>query len=129
VTARRRTTGFVLVGIVVALLIAGVGSYYASSSPDGLEWSAEEEGFLDTAEDSAAADSPLADYAVSGVDDGRLSGGLAGVIGVVLTLAVAGGVTLLVRRRSASSADDATDDSDEQRADAVPGGAASRSGS
>jgi hypothetical protein len=100
VTARRRTTGFLLVGLLAALLIAGVASYYASSHPDGLEWSAEEEGFLDTARDSATAGSPLADYAVAGVDDGRLSGGLAGVIGVVVTLTVAGGVTLLLRRRA-----------------------------
>ena len=98
-TPRRRTTGFLVAGLIVALLVAGVGSYYASSSPDGLEWSAEKEGFLDTAEDSATADSPLADYAVSGVDDGRLSGGLAGVIGVLLVLALAGGLTLLGRRR------------------------------
>ena len=115
-TPRRRTTGFLLVGLLVALVIAGVGSYYASGSPDGLEWSAEKEGFLDTAEDSATADSPLADYGVSGVDDGRLSGGLAGVIGVAVTLVLAGGITLLVRRRSAVPADDAAD----ERADAPP---------
>jgi cobalt/nickel transport protein len=104
-TTSRRTRGFLLVGLLVALLVAGVGSYYASSHPDGLEWSAEQEGFGDTARDSAAADSPLADYAVAGIDDGRLSGGLAGVIGVAVTLLVAGGVTLLVRRRSGDPAD------------------------
>ncbi|MGY1630581.1 PDGLE domain-containing protein [Geodermatophilus sp. SYSU D01186] len=97
-TVSRRTTGLLL-GLVVTLLIAGVGSYYASSHPDGLEWSAEQEGFLDTARDSATADSPLADYAVAGVDDSRLSGGLAGVVGVAVTLVLAGGVTVLVRRR------------------------------
>ena len=111
-TPRRRTTGFLLAGLLVALVIAGVGSYYASSHPDGLEWSAEKEGFLDTAEDSATADSPLADYAVSGVDDGRLSGGLAGVIGVAVTLLLAGGITLLVRRRSGAPTDDAEDRAD-----------------
>jgi hypothetical protein len=95
----RRNRAFLLVGVLVALVIAGVGSYYASSSPDGLEWSAEEEGFGHTAEDSATADSPLADYAVDGVDDGRLSGGLAGVIGVAVTLVLAGGLTLALRRR------------------------------
>jgi hypothetical protein len=109
VTARRRTTGFLLVGLLAALLIAGVASYYASSHPDGLEWSAEEEGFLDTAQDSATAGSPLADYSVAGVENGRLSGGLAGVIGVVATLAVAGGGTLLLRRRSDRTAPPASD--------------------
>ena len=104
----RRNRGFLLVGVLVALLVAGVGSYYASSSPDGLERSAEEEGFGSTARDSAAADSPLADYAVSGVDDGRLSGGLAGVIGVAVTLVLAGGLTLALRRRGGPAADPAT---------------------
>lgn len=102
---RRRTTGFLLAGLVVALLIAGLGSFYASSHPDGLVKSAEDEGFLGTARDSAAADSPLAGYGVSGVENDRLSGGLAGIIGVAVTLVVAGGVTLLVRRRSGDDAD------------------------
>jgi cobalt/nickel transport protein len=112
-TPRARTRTFVLVGLAVALLIAGVGSYYASSSPDGLEATAAEQGFADTARDSATADSPLADYSFAGVDDDRLSGGLAGVIGVVLVLALAGGLTLLVRRRPAqSSADPSTEPAD-----------------
>ncbi|WP_199522409.1 PDGLE domain-containing protein [Geodermatophilus marinus] len=104
-TRARRTGGFLLAGLLLALLVAGVGSYYASSHPDGLEWSAEQEGFGDTARDSAVAGSPLADYAVTGVDDARLSGGLAGVVGVAATLVLAGGVTLLVRRRGRDRAD------------------------
>jgi cobalt/nickel transport protein len=87
----------------LALLIAGVGSWYASSSPDGLEWAAEQAGFADTARDSATAASPLADYAVKG-EESRLSGGTAGVVGVVATLALAGGLTLLVRRRNSQPA-------------------------
>ncbi len=85
-STRRRTTGFVLAGLLVTLLVAGVGSWYASSSPDGLESAAEQAGFADTARDSAAAGSPLADYGVSGIDSDRLSGGLAGVVGVLVTL-------------------------------------------
>src|SRR3546814_8212288 len=63
--------------LVVSLLLAGVASFYASSHPDGLEHVAEKTGFLDSGEDSATADSPLADYGVEGVDNERLSGGLA----------------------------------------------------
>jgi cobalt/nickel transport protein len=98
-TRTRRSRTFWVVGLVVTLLIAGVASWYASSSPDGLEWAAERSGFLDTARDSATAESPLADYAVSGMD-GRLSGGLAGIVGVAVTLLIAGGLVLLLRRRS-----------------------------
>lgn len=100
-----RTRTFFAVGLVVALLIGGVASYYASSHPDGLEYVADKVGFLDTADDHAAADSPMADYAVKGVDDPRLSGGLAGVMGILLTLAIAGGLALAVRRREPQDAD------------------------
>lgn len=100
----RRSTGFLLVGLLVALLIAGVGSFYASGSPDGLEASAAETGFGDTARDSATADSPLADYGVAGIGDARLSGGLAGVVGVLVVLVLAGGLTLVLRRRGNTEA-------------------------
>jgi cobalt/nickel transport protein len=87
-----------IAGLLLALLVAGIGSWYASSSPDGLEWSAEQAGFGHTAEDSATAGSPLADYVVGG-EESRLSGSAAGVVGVVAVLAVAGTLTWVVRRR------------------------------
>ena len=99
---------WVAVGIaVVALLLAGVVSYYASANPDGLEYVAGKTGFLDSASEHGAADGPLADYGTKGVDDARLSGGLAGVIGTVVVLLAAGGLALVVRRRSTESSDEA----------------------
>jgi cobalt/nickel transport system permease protein len=86
---------FVLGGIAVAALLAGVGSFYASSSPDGLEAVAQTHGFDHVAQDSAVAGSPLADYG----DKGGIPVGVAGVIGVGVTLAVGGGLVLAVRRR------------------------------
>jgi hypothetical protein len=80
--------------------MAGVVSFYASSHPDGLERVADDEGFLSTAEDHATGDGPFADYATKGVDDARLSGGLAGVVGAGAVLLVMGGVAYAVRRRS-----------------------------
>lgn len=97
---RRRT---VLIGLaVLALVLAGGVSYYASSSPDGLEKVAGDNGLLPHAKDHNLADSPLADYQVRDVHDERLSVGLSGVIGVVITLAVGGGLFLLIRRRTPS---------------------------
>ena len=98
------TRRFFAVALVVSLLVAGVASYYASSHPDGLEYVAEQTGFIDSAEDSATADSPLADYQTSGVDDARISGGLAGVIGVVVMLVLSTGLFWLVRRRATDDA-------------------------
>ena len=93
-----KRNGFLLAGLLVALVLAGVVSGFASSSPDGLEKVAEDQGFAGTAEDSALADGPLADYGVSGVENERLSTGLAGVIGVGITFAFGLGLFALVRR-------------------------------
>lgn len=93
---------FLVTFLVAALLLAGVGSYYASSHPDGLEHVAEQTGFLDSGEESPAAGSPLADYQTSGVEDDRLSGGLAGVVGSLVVLLLMGGIAWAVRRRGAS---------------------------
>ena len=102
---RPSTRGVVVVGVVVSLLIAGVLSAWASSSPDGLERVAASLGFADRAEDSAATGSPLADYTASGVGDGRLSGGLAGVVGVVVVGLVMVGLLAWLRRPTGTDRD------------------------
>ncbi|MGW2018167.1 energy-coupling factor ABC transporter permease [Streptomyces sp. NPDC001927] len=91
-------------GLVAALVLAGFVSFYASASPDGLEKVAADKGFDKNVEEHAAAGSPLADYGVEGIEAARLSGGLAGVIGVGATLAVGTGAFWLVRRRRTESA-------------------------
>lgn len=94
-----RTKTFLILGLLIALLLAGGASFYASSNPDGLEYVAEKTGFLDTAEDPKTGDSPFADYATTGVDNDRLSGGVAGVVGSLVVLVLAGGLAFAVRRR------------------------------
>jgi len=102
----KRIRGVVLVGMVVALLLAGVGSYYASSSPDGLAKVAIDKG-LDKGERAHTfGDAPLAGYAVRGVGDKRLSGGLAGLAGVGLTFLLGGAIAVGVRRRGAGVTQD-----------------------
>ncbi|MFI1657837.1 energy-coupling factor ABC transporter permease [Streptomyces sp. NPDC020472] len=90
-------------GVVTALLLAGFVSFYASASPDGLEKVAADQGIDKNVEEHAAANSPLADYGVKGVEAPRLSGGLAGAIGVGATLAVGTGAFWVVRRRKTAA--------------------------
>ena len=103
--------------VAATLLIAGVISYFASSSPDGLD-SATLQGcqVIETADgeeltgeciaqhasEHAMSTSPLADYAIGGQDG---TGGVAGIIGVVVTVVVAGSAFWLIAR-SRRSADD-----------------------
>ncbi|WP_432022759.1 energy-coupling factor ABC transporter permease [Streptomyces parvus] len=97
--ARRSTRGFWITGLVSALLLAGFVSFYASADPDGLERVAADQGIDEKVEEHGAADSPLADYGVGDIANARLSGGLAGVIGVSATVVVGTGVFWVVRRR------------------------------
>ena len=50
-------------------------------------------------QDHQLADSPLADYGIRGIDNAFLSTGLSGVLGVLVTFAIGGGLFWLVRRR------------------------------
>ncbi|MFD9115957.1 energy-coupling factor ABC transporter permease [Streptomyces bottropensis] len=97
--AARSPRTLLLAGLGTSLLLAGVVSFYASADPDGLEKVAADKGIDAKVEDHAAAGSPLADYGVEGLDNARLAGGLAGVIGVGVTVAAGTGIFWAVRRR------------------------------
>lgn len=98
-TARRFFVAFALVAVV----LAGGVSYFASSAPDGLDRVAEDHGIARKEKPHALADGPMAGYAVKGVASPVLSGGLAGVAGVVLVLALTSGIAFAVRRRNAAA--------------------------
>ncbi|WP_204164697.1 PDGLE domain-containing protein [Nocardioides daejeonensis] len=95
-----RNRRFYLGFLVVALLIAGIVSGFASANPDGLEHVAETLGFSGTATDHATGDGPFADYGIKGIGNARLSGGLAGVLGALVCLLIAGGLAWMLRRRT-----------------------------
>ena len=97
---RISTRTFVVAGLFVSLFLAGVVSFYASSHPDGLERVGQDIGFIDQAKDSAASGGPLAGYGIAGISDARLSGGLAGIIGVLVTAAAAYGLFHFLKRKS-----------------------------
>ena len=110
---RRLWVGF----LIATLVVAGGLSYLASSSPDGLDAAtlrgcetirsdgAEQlagQCIAQTAHDHALAGSPLADYTLGGAAG---SVGAAGVIGAVVTLAVAGLFFWALARSRANRAD------------------------
>ena len=87
-----KTRTFVIGGVLVALVFAAVISQYAAPDPDGLESVAEETGFVESGTDHALADSIFADYATSGISNESLSLAIAGIVGTLVTLAVAFGI-------------------------------------
>ena len=99
VAARTSRRALWATGLVTSLVLAGFVSFYASASPDGLEKVATDQGIDQRTQKHAASDSPLAGYGVKDVKDARLSGGLAGVIGVGVTVVAGSAVFWTVRRR------------------------------
>lgn len=100
---------FLVVGLLVALLLAGVVSSYASADPDGLDRVAGDHGLAETEREHAADGSPLAGYRAQGVEDDRLATAVAGVTGALVVLGLFGGLTFLLRRRAATDAHDQSD--------------------
>jgi cobalt/nickel transport protein len=95
---RPSTRTVLLVGLFVSLIVAAVVSAWASAHPDGLEHVAQTLGFAGSAQDSMTSGSPLADYSTPGVEDARLSGGLAGVLGVAVVGLVMAALLTWLRR-------------------------------
>jgi cobalt/nickel transport system permease protein len=95
---RSRLSSFVAAGLVMSVALVVFVAPFASGSPDGLESVAQ------THASGAAADpvwnlSPLGDYQLPGVQDGRLSTALAGVIGTIALFVLIVGAGRLIGRR------------------------------
>ena len=96
--ARRARLGlFAFVALGVTRALAFFVSPFASSAPDGLEKVAADQRLDAAGTPNALEDGPLAGDAVDGVDDARLSTGLAGVVGVLVTLGVTTAAFVAIR--------------------------------
>ncbi len=83
-------------GLAIAIALA-IASPLASSNPDGLEWVAEEKGFLDAAQGPLYEIIP--DYVFPGVSNEAVATIIAGIIGVVIVFGVAAGVAYSRKKR------------------------------
>ena len=88
-----------IVGLGLALLLA-IASPLASAHPDGLEWVAEQQGFLEAAQGPLYEIIP--DYVFPGVSNEALATILAGILGTLIVFGVALGLAYARRNRRAS---------------------------
>jgi cobalt/nickel transport system permease protein len=86
-----------ITGLLLALLLA-VASPLASANPDGLEWVAEQQNFLDRAETPLFNLVP--DYVIPGISNEALATILAGLLGTLIVFGVALGIAYTRRRKS-----------------------------
>lgn len=80
-TAQGNNKSLVFVGLAIALLLT-ILSPLASAHPDGLEWVAEQQGFINSAQSSSYTIIP--DYLIPGISNEALATILAGVVGVMI---------------------------------------------
>lgn len=85
--------------LIVALLVAACLSPFASSFPDGLEWVAENKGFLHLGEGREVITSPIPDYAFPGISSEALATAIAGVVGTLLTFGVMYGLGKMAQKK------------------------------
>ncbi len=86
-------------GLAIALALA-IASPLASANPDGLEWVAAEQGFLDSAQEPMY--NLIPDYVLPGVSNEALATILAGIVGTLIVFGVALLVAYSRRRRQIS---------------------------
>ena len=96
----KKSNKLLIGGFILSFFLAGVLSFYASSSHDGLVKVAGEIGFIDSAKDHSFSSGPLANYGIKGVENQRLSTGLAGAIGITATGLISYGLFYVVRRKN-----------------------------
>ncbi len=85
-----------VIGLLLALGVALL-SPLASPHPDGLERVAEDEGFIDQAQDAPYQIIP--DYAFPGIENEALATIVAGLVGTILLFAAAYALAWLLRRK------------------------------
>jgi cobalt/nickel transport protein len=94
----KRTSTYVLAGIVLALIIAVFISPFASSYPDGLEKVAENLGFIDKAEGIVSENYfIIPDYSFGAVGSEFWQTAIAGFFGVLVILVIFGAVYFIYR--------------------------------
>lgn len=94
-----KTKKFIIIGILIAVVIAVLAPFLASSNPDGLESTAEK--IINPGiSDEAVIESPMPDYIIPSLGEEPISGSIAIVIGVIVVFILAYGLGLGLKKKS-----------------------------
>ena len=91
----------ILIGLAASLFLAGFISWFASSSPDGLERVAEDKGFLEKGDVRQVVNSPIPDYAWPRIKNARLATSLAGAGGTLIVFGAGYSLAVFLKKKSA----------------------------
>ena len=87
----------IIVTVIICIVIACIAPFLASSNPDGLEKTAEDSNVPEEVA-TAAVSSPLPDYSFEPL--GKIGEIGALIIGIIITLLVAFGISYVIKKRN-----------------------------
>lgn len=88
----------IILGLLIAVILALFISPFASQRPDGLEKVAEDRGFIEKAEGKPAINSPIPDYVWPGIKSDKLATSVAGIAGTLIVFLAGYGIAALLRK-------------------------------
>lgn len=91
-----KNLNLVIGGLAIAIVIAILAPFLASSNPDGLESAAES---LGVPESEAVFESPLPDYTIPGMEDNPWGGVIALIFGTILVVLVMLGLAYIISKK------------------------------
>lgn len=90
---------FLLGGLAIALVIAILAPFLASSNPDGLDSTAEK--VMQNPETEPAFESPLPDYTIPFLgEDNPFGGVIALILGTLIVLGIAYGIGVILKKKN-----------------------------
>jgi cobalt/nickel transport protein len=94
-----RNKKFIIIGLIIAVIIAVLAPFLASSNPDGLESAAESLNPM-SLESEPVHESPMPDYIIPSLGEDPISGSIAIGIGVIIVFVLAYIVGIVLKRKS-----------------------------
>ncbi|MCL2688014.1 MAG: PDGLE domain-containing protein [Methanobrevibacter sp.] len=92
-----------IVGLIIAILIAAVSAFIASTDPDGLEKTMEDilpEEILHEIEESHLIESPMPDYEIEAFGEGPIGTLISFLVGTIIVFILALGLGYLLKRKN-----------------------------
>jgi cobalt/nickel transport protein len=89
----------IVIGLIMAVIVAIFLSPLASSWPDGLEKVAHDHGFIAKSEQGSILKSPIPDYAFPGIKNEKMATAISGLLGTFVIFGIGCGLALLLKRR------------------------------
>jgi cobalt/nickel transport protein len=89
----------IIIGLIIAVIVAFFLSPLASTLPDGLEKVAHDYGFIATGENGLMLKSPIPDYAFPRIKNEKLAVSISGFLGAVIIFGIGCTLGFLLKRR------------------------------